>query len=93
MCCLLLPALTSFPQSPVLGVHFSPFSPVATLLYHEHAVRDHEYAIRGSEQPQSVGRRYGVSTRLHGKLDEDAFDVGLHGLRGNLQLLRDAFVG
>ena len=48
---------------------------------------------RGSEQSQSDGRRYGVSTRLHGELDEDAFDVGLHGLGGNLQLLSDAFVG
>jgi hypothetical protein len=48
---------------------------------------------RGSEQAQSVGRRYGVSARLHGKLNEDAFDVGFHGLGGNLQLLSDAFVG
>src|SRR5260370_40901936 len=48
---------------------------------------------RGSEQAQSAGRRYGVSARLHGKLDEDAFDVGLHCLGGNLQLLSDAFVG
>jgi hypothetical protein len=48
---------------------------------------------RGSEQAQSVGRRYGVSARLHGKLDEDAFDVGFHDLGGNLQLLSDAFVG
>jgi hypothetical protein len=46
-----------------------------------------------SEQPQSGGRRYGVSARLHGELDEDAFDVGLHGLGGNLQLLSDALVG
>ncbi len=48
---------------------------------------------RDSEQSQSAGRRYGVSARLHGELDEDAFDVGLHGLGGNLQLLGDAFVG
>jgi hypothetical protein len=48
---------------------------------------------RGSEQSQSAGRRYCVSARLHGEFDEDAFDVGLHGLGGNLQLLSDAFVG
>src|SRR5260221_13047105 len=48
---------------------------------------------RGSEQSESAGRRYGVSARLHGELDEDAFDVGLHGLGGNLQLSSDAFVG
>src|ERR1700679_1615909 len=48
---------------------------------------------RGSEQSQSAGRRYGVSARLRGELDEDAFDVGLHRLRGNLQLLSGAFVG
>src|SRR3984893_15440066 len=48
---------------------------------------------RGSEQSHSPGRRYGVSARLHGEPDEDAFDVGLHGFGGNLQLLRDAFVG
>ena len=47
----------------------------------------------GSEQSQSPGRRYRVSARLHAELDEDAFDVGLHGLGGNLQLLSDAFVG
>ena len=49
--------------------------------------------LGASEQPQSPGRRYGVSARLHGQLDEDAFDVSLHGLGGNLQLLSDAFVG
>ena len=48
---------------------------------------------RGSEQSQGAGRRYGVSARLYGELDEDAFDVGLHCLGGNLQLLRDPFVG
>ena len=48
---------------------------------------------RGSEQSQSAGRRYCVSACLHGEFDEDAFDVGLHGLGGNLQLLSDAFVG
>jgi|HubBroStandDraft_2_1064218.scaffolds.fasta_scaffold463530_2 hypothetical protein len=48
---------------------------------------------RGSEQSQSTGRRYGVSARLHGELDEDAFDVGFYGLGGNLQLLSNAFVG
>src|SRR5882757_8131125 len=52
-----------------------------------------ERAAAGSEQSKSAGRRYGVSARLHGELDEDAFDVGLHGLGGNLQLLSDAFVG
>ena len=34
-----------------------------------------------------------MSTRLHRKLDEDTFDVGLHGLGGDLQLLGDAFIG
>src|SRR5258708_20760105 len=52
-----------------------------------------ERAAAGSEQSQSAGRRYGVSARLHGELDENAFDVCLHGLGGNLQLLSDAFVG
>ena len=47
----------------------------------------------GSEQSQSAGRRYGMSVRLHGELDENAFDVGFHGLGGNLQLSSDAFVG
>ncbi len=48
---------------------------------------------RASEQPQSAGRRYGVRARLHGEFDEYAFDVRLHGLWGDLQLLSDAFVG
>src|ERR1700722_20248387 len=46
-----------------------------------------------SEQSKIDGGRYGVSARLHGELDEDAFGVGLYGLGGNLQLLSDAFVG
>src|SRR3984893_7192164 len=48
---------------------------------------------RGSEQAHGASRRYGVGARLHGELDENAFDVGLHGLGGNLQFLSNAFVG
>src|SRR5882757_3171964 len=50
-------------------------------------------AFDGSEQSQSAGSRYGVSAGLYGELDEDAFDVGLHGLGSDLQLLGDTFVG
>src|SRR6202051_1284258 len=70
----------------VLRVHSPPFSTVTMLFTMSARHGD-------SEQSQSAGRRYGVSARLHGELDENAFDVGLHGLGGNLQLLSDAFVG
>ncbi len=67
-------------------VHPPPFSTLTTL-----TLPSARY--RGSKQPQSAGRRYGVSARLDGELDEDAFGVGLHGLGANLQLFSDPFVG
>jgi len=34
-----------------------------------------------------------MSARPHGELDKDAFDVGLDGLRGDLQLLGNTLIG
>jgi hypothetical protein len=91
-----LPGLTKPAFSAKAGAPrpLSPFSTVSMLLYHERpAPWLRTPGTVALEQSQGAGRRYGVSARLYGELDEDAFDVGLHGLRGNLQLLSDTFVG
>src|SRR5580704_7001838 len=106
MCCLLLPLgcawggrtasqvlwLAVWPEIRRGHIVAQPSPPL--LAFHAHRVKFTMGAQRsGSEQSQSAGGRYGMGARLHGELDEDAFNVGLYGLGGNLQLLSDAFVG
>ena len=56
---------------------------------HEDAMRGHGRLRAVLELRPSIRRERATAREL----DENTFDVGLHGLGGNLQLLSDAFIG